>query len=276
MANTVLITGASSGIGLASAKLFFEKGWNIVATMRAPEKDTELKQLDPARMLVLRLDVQDLASIAPAVDAALAKFGTIDVLLNNAGYGQFGVFEMTSREKVQEQFDVNIFGLMDVTRAVLPHFRKNKKGGIINVSSGAGHFALPMTTMYCASKFALEGFTEALAFELASQNVFVKSIVPHGGVTSTNFSERLMASAANDPRFDQDYDAFVQKTVEYLKKMGTAQTMDSIDVAQVIFEAATDGSDRLRYMVGDDKRGFIKARYPKDDQEYVAFMREFF
>jgi NAD(P)-dependent dehydrogenase (short-subunit alcohol dehydrogenase family) len=109
-AKTIFITGASSGIGLASAKLFHQLGWNVVATMRTPEKDTELKALDPARMLVARLDLQDYASIQPAIQAGINKFSTIDLLLNNAGYGQNGLFEAISRETVQQQFDVNLFG----------------------------------------------------------------------------------------------------------------------------------------------------------------------
>jgi NAD(P)-dependent dehydrogenase (short-subunit alcohol dehydrogenase family) len=109
-AKTIFITGASSGIGLASAKLFHELGWNVVATMRTPEKDTELKALDPARMLVARLDLQDYTSIQPAIQAGIHKFSTIDVLLNNAGYGQNGLFEAIPRETVQQQFDVNLFG----------------------------------------------------------------------------------------------------------------------------------------------------------------------
>ncbi|KAL6306865.1 3-oxoacyl-reductase [Sparassis latifolia] len=258
MVNTIFITGASSGIGLASARLFFEKGWNVVATMRTPEKDTELKELASGRMLILRLDVQDLASIAPAVDAALAKFGSIDVLLNNAGYGQLGLFEMTPREKIQEQFGVNLFGLMDVTRAVLPHFRKHKKGGIINVSSGVGYSGMPMMSTYAASKFALEGFTEALAVELASQGVFVKLVVPHDGIGETSFSARARSSAALDAALMPDYGAFMDKSMEAIGKLSVAKGTEAKDVAQAIFEAATDGTDRLRYFVGDYEHSFIK------------------
>jgi NAD(P)-dependent dehydrogenase (short-subunit alcohol dehydrogenase family) len=110
MSKTIFITGASSGIGLASAKLFYGKGWNVVATMRSPEKDTELGELDSARVLILRVDLQDLKSINTAVESAINKFNKVDLLLNNAGYGQNGIFEMLSREQVQEQFAVNVFG----------------------------------------------------------------------------------------------------------------------------------------------------------------------
>lgn len=112
MPKSVFITGTSTGIGLATAKLFFEKGWNVVATLRNPEKDTELKQLDASRILVLKLDVTDINAIEQAVASAIARFGKIDLLINNAGYGQNGIFELTPREQVKEQMDVNVFGTL--------------------------------------------------------------------------------------------------------------------------------------------------------------------
>lgn len=184
MTKTILITGTSSGLGKATARLFAHEGWNVVATMRRPEEERELVQLP--NVLVTRLDVQDRVSITTAIEAAIARFGQIDALLNNAGFGLFGLFEATPPEKVAEQFNVNVFGVMDVTRALLPHFRQNKGGLILNISSGAGVFTLPMLSLYCASKFALEGFSEALSYELASQNIVVKIIEP-GGIANTKF-----------------------------------------------------------------------------------------
>ncbi|KAJ6511998.1 short-chain dehydrogenase [Mycena vitilis] len=194
---TIFITGASSGIGLASAKLFHEKGWNVIATMRNPV-DHELSKYSE-RMLTPRLDLQNFDSIKPALDAGIAEFSASDVLLNNAGYGQNGLFEAIPHETVQEQFDVNLFGLMEITRAILPHFRANGHGVVINVSSGAGFLALPMSSMYSARKSALEGFTEGISYEFASQNILAKSVVPHGGVTSTNFVDCFRKSTASDP-----------------------------------------------------------------------------
>lgn len=273
MTRTILITGASSGIGKASAELFHAKGWNVVATMRHPEKETELKALP--NVLVTRLDVQDQASIDEAVGAGIARFGRIDLLLNNAGYGQNGIFEATSREKIREQFDVNLFGVMDVTRAVLPHFREQKGGAIIDVSSGAGLFTLPTLSIYCASKFALEGFTEALSYELGALGISVKSVIPHGGVSATSFQARAAETFAADPTL-ADYDAFLDRAKRAFADMVAARMMSASDVADIIYEAATDGSDRLRYLVGDDARGFIKARTELDDQAYVDFMRSHF
>jgi NAD(P)-dependent dehydrogenase (short-subunit alcohol dehydrogenase family) len=273
MGKTVLITGASSGIGRATAILFASKGWNVVATLRAPEEATHLSALD--NVLVTRLDVQDLASIQHAVDAGIARFGAIDALVNNAGFGLYGLFEALSREEIQRQFNVNVFGVMDVTRAVLPHFRARKQGAVVNVSSGAGLFTLPMISMYCASKFALEGFTEALSYELASQNIAVRLVEPHGGVTGTRFAERSLGAFAKDPSLT-DYDAFVANTNEAFARMVAASTISADEVAQVIYDATTDVSGRLRYLIGDDARGFIKARRQMGDQQYVDYMRAWF
>jgi NAD(P)-dependent dehydrogenase (short-subunit alcohol dehydrogenase family) len=273
MKKTVLITGASSGIGQAAARLFHAQGWNVVATMRDPAGDTMLSALPG--VLVARLDVSDPASIDAAIAAGIARFGRIDTLLNNAGFGQYGLFEAISREQVQRQFDVNVFGVMDVTRAILPHFRGNKAGAVINVSSGAGLFTLPMISLYCASKFALEGFSEALSYELASQGIVVKLVIPHGGVSATRFSQRQAEGVALDPALT-DYDAFVARTNRAFANMTAARSMTSDDVAEVIWAAATDGSDQLRYLVGDDSRGFVKARRELPDQDYVNFMRAAF
>lgn len=131
MKQTILITGASSGIGKETAKLFQLKGWNVIATMRNPEAETVLTALD--RVLVARLDVTDLRSVERAVNDGIQKFGKIDVLLNNAGYGAYGTLESFSREKIVRQFNTNVIGLLDVTKAVLPHFRKNK-GGSLSIS----------------------------------------------------------------------------------------------------------------------------------------------
>jgi NAD(P)-dependent dehydrogenase (short-subunit alcohol dehydrogenase family) len=235
--------------------------------MRRPDASLEADNL-----LVEKLDVQDVDSIQHAVDAGIARFGAIDVLLNNAGYGQYGLFEALSREDIQTQFDVNVFGVMNVIRAVLPHFRERKSGVIVNVGSGAGIFTLPMISLYCASKFALEGFSEALSYELASQGIGVKLVDPHGGVTSTRFNERSAQSAAASAAL-KDYDSFVARTSEAFANLAAASTITAEEVAHVIHGAATDGTDRLRYLVGDDARGFIKARRSFDDQDYIDFMR---
>jgi NAD(P)-dependent dehydrogenase (short-subunit alcohol dehydrogenase family) len=229
-----------------------------------------LRKLD--NVLVTRLDVEDPVSIQQALQAGIARFGKIDVLINNAGFSLFGVFESISREKIQQQFDVNVFGVMDVTRAVLPHFRQNKAGVIINISSGAGVFALPMISLYNASKFALEGFTESLSYELRSQNILVKIVEP-GGVLETDFGKRTMAEASQVST-PQDYEPFVASALKVFGGLRAQRLATSNDVAQVIFEAANDDSDRLRYVATQEILPLIKARRETSEEAYMAFMRE--
>ena len=269
---TVLITGASTGLGRTAAGLFARSGWNVAATMRRAEDGAALAALP--NVLVTRLDVQDPQSIGSAIEAALARFGRIDALVNNAGYGLFGIFEGTPPEKVREQFYVNVFGLMDTIRAILPHFRANKRGLIINVSSGAGVFTLPMLSLYCASKFALEGFSESLSYELSSQNITVKVVEP-GGVVTTNFGKRSGAeAAANQPL--ADYDRFVAGANEIFAGLRASRKATEEDVARVILEAATDGSDRLRYVATADILPLVTARRETSEVDYMALMRATF
>jgi NAD(P)-dependent dehydrogenase (short-subunit alcohol dehydrogenase family) len=272
MSKTVLITGTSSGLGKTTAQLFARQGWNVIATMRSPADGTDLASQD--NVLVVRLDVQDSDSIARAIAEGIARFGKIDALINNAGFGLFGVFEATSREKIQEQFDVNVFGVMDVTRAMLPHFRQNEAGIVLNISSGAGVFALPMISLYCASKFALEGFSESLAYELAPLGITVKVVEP-GGVISTNFGKRSGAEAGQAKAMP-DYDAFATATGEIFDGLRAQRLATEDEVAKVIFDATTDGSDQLRYVATKDIAPLVTARRETSEQEYIAMMRSKF
>ncbi|MFZ1055957.1 MAG: SDR family NAD(P)-dependent oxidoreductase, partial [Opitutaceae bacterium] len=170
-----------------------------------------------------------------------------------------------------EQFGVNVFGVMNVTRAILPHFRQNRGGLILNIGSGAGVYTLPMLSLYCASKFALEGFTESVAYELASQNVIVKMIEP-GGVLSTNFGRRSGAESANNAVLP-DYDAFVAHVGAVFDSLGAERLATEDDVARVVYEAATDGKSRLRYVATDDIKPLVKSRRETSEDEYMAFMR---
>lgn len=265
MSKTVLITGSSSGFGRDTALAFLREGWNVAATMRTPREDLP-------GAFVPKLDVQDRSSIDSAVAATIERFGSLDVLVNNAGFGLFGVFEETPRERLVEQLDVNVLGVMDVTRAVLPQMRKQRSGVIVNVSSGAGVFALPMISAYSASKFALEGFSESLWYELAPLGIRVKIAEP-GGVTSTRFGERSAAEAAH-ARAIPDYAEFLQKahaTFERLRKSRALATSEG--VARGIFEAATDGTDQLRYVLSQDIAPLVSKRRESSEREYIEFMR---
>jgi NAD(P)-dependent dehydrogenase (short-subunit alcohol dehydrogenase family) len=270
MTRTVLITGSSTGFGEATGRLFAERGWNVVATMRRTEDGAALAVLD--NVLVTRLDVEDRGSIDAGITAGIERFGRIDVLINNAGFGLYGVFEATPREKLMEQFAVNVFGLMDVTRAILSHFRANRAGVIVNISSGAGVFTLPMSSLYCASKFAMEGFSEALSYELAGLGIAVKIVEP-GGVTSTNFVARSDQEAALASPLP-DYRPFVTAANEIFDGLRAARAGSTSDgVAEAIFAAATDGTDRLRYIATEEIKPLIAMRRETSEDEYIAFMR---
>jgi NAD(P)-dependent dehydrogenase (short-subunit alcohol dehydrogenase family) len=192
---TVVITGASSGIGQATAEFFAARGWNVAATMRTPAK-ANFAGPGAERIKVYRLDVTDEASISEAVAAIIADFGRLDVLVNNAGYGLVGLFEAMTPEQVRRQFDTNVIGLMNVTRAVLPQMRAQKAGHIINVASVAGRMSLPLYSLYCSSKWAVEGFSEALTYELDTHNIKVRIIEP--GPIKTDFMSRSLDVANSD------------------------------------------------------------------------------
>lgn len=239
---TVFITGASSGIGLATARLFQDKGWNVVATMRSPEKAEALMKNE--RTLVLRLDVTDLGSIRSALKEAIARFGSVDVLVNNAGYGLVGPFEASTPEQVQRQINTNVIGLMNVTREFIPLFRERRNGIIVNVSSMGGRITFPLYSVYHATKWAVEGFSEALVYELEPFNVRVKIIEP--GAIKTDFYDRSQ-DLMTKPGLTA-YDSFVAKAMAKVQQTGATAPGPDV-VAMTIFRAATDGSWRLRYPV---------------------------
>lgn len=263
MSKTILITGASTGIGKATAMLFHDKGWNVIATMRKPEAETDLSKLD--NVLVTRLDVTDSASIRSAVAAGIERFGKIDVAVNNAGYGAFGPLEAFSMDGIRRQFDTNVIGLLEVTKAVLPHFRANKSGVVVNISSIAGKVTFPLGTLYHGTKFAVEGLSEALGFELGAIGAKVKIVEP--GAIRTDFAGRSF-DFTNDESLEE-YQGIVQAITG-----GFEQVMENASeakvVADVIYEAATDGTDQLRYTAGEDAKEYLANRKAVDDAAYIT------
>lgn len=266
MNKTILITGTSSGLGRATAKHFHEKGWNVVATMRTPEQETELTRLE--RMLVTRLDVQDSLSIRSAVDAGLARFGRIDALVNNAGYGAYGPLEATPLEKIRRQFDVNVLGLLATTQALLPHFRENRGGLIVNVSSIGGRVTFPLGTLYHGTKFAVEGISESLHYELGPLGIRVKVVEP-GGI-KTDFGGRSL-DFNNDPTLTE-YQPLVQGVLGVLGPLVANGSPPEL-IAEIIYAATTDGTDRLRYEAGADAVQFMAGRRAADDATFFASMK---
>jgi NAD(P)-dependent dehydrogenase (short-subunit alcohol dehydrogenase family) len=269
MKRTVLVTGASSGFGRETSKLFQKNGWNVIATMRSPEKEKELTKSE--NVLVTKLDVQDTVSVKAAIKAGLEKFDRIDAVVNNAGYGLMGVFESATKEQIKKQFEVNLFGMMDVTQEVLPHFRANGGGTIINISSFGGFVGLPFGSLYNSTKFAVEGFSEALSHELFKLNIAVKIVEP-GGV-ETNFRGGLDIIKNEIPEYDPLLSSF---WANYAKATETLPKATAEDVANMIYNAATDGKTQLRYVVGDDAQFYIDTKMKNPDQEFVRLIRGLF
>lgn len=264
---TILITGASSGIGKATAQHFQAQGWNVIATMRTPEKETELNQLD--NVLVERLDVLDLESIDQAIANGVAKFGKIDVLVNNAGYGAYGPLEAFPRENIIRQFNTNVIGLMDVTRAITPHFREHKSGVIVNISSVGGQMTFPLGSLYHGTKFAVEGISESLNYEMNQIGVKVKLVEP--GFIATDFAGRSFDFQGGDIA---DYSTIVQALMARWQDPETMkQASQPSVVAEVIYAAATDGTDQMRYRAGEDAHALLDNRKKLNDADFTALMK---
>ena len=265
MPRTVLITGASTGIGRATAERFHREGWNVGATMRSPD-DRELSQLPNVQ--VTRLDVTDQESITTAVAEVSERFGSIDVLVNNAGFGAYGPLEITSSETIRRQFDTNVIGLLEVTRAVIPIMRRQGDGVIVNISSMGGRMAFPFGSLYHGSKFAVEGISEALAYEMMTLGVKVKVVEP--GAVSTDFGGRSLALTV-DPE-GGPYGAALQTFLTNMATMMQDGIAGSEEPADVIFTAATDGTSQFRYISGDDAATILGARQSMDDAAFMGMI----
>lgn len=268
MTKTILITGSSSGIGRSAARKFAVEGWNVVATMPDTSAPHGLEQSES--LVIAPLDVRDAAQCVEAVEAAIARFGQIDVLLSNAGFGQYGAFEAISPEQIQDQFAVNVFGAMNILRAVLPGFRERGEGQVLVTSSAGARAGLPTSELYISTKFALEGFFESVWYELRAVGVSVKLIEP-GGV-DTGFhktaDQKTAAGGGIAP-----YDAMYAKVVESRDKIIASGKLSSPElVADILFAAATDGSARLRYLAGKDAEELVESIRQKSEAEVLGMI----
>jgi short-subunit dehydrogenase len=266
MGSTVLITGASSGIGKATALLFHQRGWNVIATMRSPEKVTGLQGLE--RLHCIRLDVTEPNSIQSAIDQTLLTFGRIDVVVNNAGYALMGPFETCELAQIRRQFETNVFGLMAVSQAVLPYFRKQNSGTIINISSIGGRLTFPLYSLYHSTKWAIEGFSESLHYELSALGIRVKLVEP--GPIKTDFYER---SADRQIQLDPDYQPFYQQVMPKMDKAGDSGSPPEA-VAEVIWRAATDNRKKLRYAAGKYSGFLLTLRKILPEPLFYQFIRQ--
>jgi len=241
---TVLITGSSSGIGLWTALYFHQKGWNVIASMRnAKERQTKLHEVKGID--VLDLDVTDDEQIGGVVDGLFKRYGRLDVVVNNAGFGAVGPFEGLSKEQAYRQYETNFFSVLEMCRRVLPIMRKQRSGVIINVSSIAGRMGFPKHCLYSSSKWALEGFSESLSYEVRPFGIKIKIVEP--GLIKTDFYGRSKETVGTLPK---DYESVLKDGYIFgLDAEGIDSKLSSHPkvVAKTIFRAATDTSHKMRY-----------------------------
>ncbi|MDO4175384.1 MAG: SDR family oxidoreductase [Eubacteriales bacterium] len=272
MQKTILITGCSTGLGNTAAKTFARNGWNVIATMRRPVNSLE-KEF-PERIKVVRLDVTEPQTIYDAIHKGIKQFGEINAVVNNAGYGFGAIFEATPMEDIRAIFETNVFGVINVLQAAIPYFRTQGGGTIVNVSSSIGIVAAPLRAVYAATKFAVEGLTESLFYELESQNIFIRLVEP-GFMTTTNFMTSPAARHADkDIPVPESYKLYHTSfmAVQDAPPSGVA---DVNHVAEQIYLAACDKSTKLRYPAGPDAERLINIRWSKPDIEYMEEMCHF-
>ncbi|MFF0227875.1 SDR family oxidoreductase [Streptomyces sp. NPDC004629] len=261
---TVLVTGGSSGFGRAALASFLAQGWNVAATARQPSAQGQQGPAD--NLLVCAMDVRDADSVAAAVERAVERFGRLDCVVNNAGAGLLSVFEATPMTAVRELFETNVFGMMRVTHAVLPYFAAQGEGRVVNVSSGSGIVPEPLMSVYAATKFAVEGFTESLRYELAIRNVVVKLVEP-GLVPDTNFVQRTAETSRAVP-VPPAYEGYVRRIVARFQEDSPYRLATEGTVADAIVTAASDNTTHLRYVVGEDTEVAASMRRETSEKDY--------
>ncbi|MBV8326603.1 SDR family oxidoreductase [Chryseobacterium sp.] len=254
---TIFITGASTGLGKAAALLFQNKGWRVIATMRNPETATELLALE--NVSVLPLDVTNPEQIQTAVEKSL-ELGEIDVVFNNAGYGLLGPLEALTDEQIVRQINTNLLGVIRVTQAFIPYFREKGAGTFISTTSIGGLITFPLNSIYHATKWALEGWSESMAFELKPFGIDIKTVSP-GGI-KTDFVSRSLDSATSSA-----YEKMTDSLFSAMEGMMEAASAPE-QIAEVVYEAATDGKNKLRYVAGEDAKALYAQRLELGDEAF--------
>jgi NAD(P)-dependent dehydrogenase (short-subunit alcohol dehydrogenase family) len=271
-----LVTGTSSGMGLETALLLARSGFYTYASMRNLEKSNNITQIANREKLplqVVQLDVNDDISAKGVIHNIGTEKGRIDVLVNNAGYGLFGSLEDTSIEETKAQFETNFFGVVRVTQQVLPLMRKQSSGTIVNVSSVGGRIGLPVLSAYHSTKFALEGLSESILYELEPFGIRVVIIEP--GVIRTNImNSSVLAKKALDPK--SPYSSLMRKVENSFKSMLENAASPPQEVAKVILQAVTSDRPQLRYTVGEDAANIIRAKTTMSDTEFGALIKQQF
>jgi NAD(P)-dependent dehydrogenase (short-subunit alcohol dehydrogenase family) len=262
-----VVTGSSTGIGYETALSLARNGFLTYATMRNLNKSENMKMVATKENLPIRikqLDVTDDISVTNAVQAISSEAGRIDVLVNNAGYGLNGAFEDLAMDEIKAQYETNVFGLIRMTQAVLPIMRRQKSGTIVNISSGAGRFGFPSGSAYVSTKFAVEGLSESMSYELEPFGIKVAIVEP--GVIRTNFADGLVvAKKSKDP--SSPYSQLMQKAANGFEKMMKNASSPDL-VANVVLNAVRNENPSLRYLAGNDVEEWLGKRNMADEESY--------
>ncbi|PPG40815.1 SDR family oxidoreductase [Pseudoclavibacter sp. RFBA6] len=259
--STIFITGTSTGLGRAAVELFSARGWRVIATMRAPEKEMELGELPGVTLK--GLDVTDPDAIVRVVAETLAE-EPVDVLFNNAGYGLAGPFEAATDEQIVQNIATNLLGVMRVTKELIPHFRERGAGVILTTTSIGGKVTMPFTSVSHAAKFGAEGWSEGLSYELAPFGIRVKTLAP-GGIR-TDFGGRSLHQTAHP-----DYlEALIQATSRFRDPSRDSTRSSAEQVAQAAFDAVTDGTEQISYVVGQDAQEYLGMREQLGQAGFVS------
>ena len=268
-----VVTGTSTGIGYETSLMLARNGFLTFATMRNLNKSDNIKSIAAKENLPIRitqLDVTDDVSIKNAVQTILTDKGRIDVLVNNAGYVLEGAFEDLSVDEIKAQYETNVFGLIRTTQAVLPIMRKQKSGIIVNISSAAGRFGYPGGSAYISTKFAVEGLSESMAYEL--EPFGIKVVVVEPGVIRTNiFDSVVVARKSQDP--NSPYTQITQKMASAFEEMMKNASSPEL-VAKVVLEAVTNENPNFRYLAGKDVENWLGAKRNMSDEEFYKMMKQ--
>jgi NAD(P)-dependent dehydrogenase (short-subunit alcohol dehydrogenase family) len=268
-----VVTGSSTGIGYETSLILARNGFLTYATMRNLNKSESIESITTKENLpihIKQLDVTDDTSVKNAVEAISSETGRIDLLVNNAGYGLNGAFEDLAMDEIKAQYETNLFGLIRTTQAVLPIMRRQKSGTIINISSGAGRFGFPGSSAYVSTKFAVEGLSESMSYELEPFGIKVVLVEP--GVIKTNFVDGMViARKSQDPK--SPYSQIIQKMVTGLEEMMKNGSSPDL-VAKVVLNAATNENPSLRYLAGNDVEQLLESKRKMPDEEFYKMMKQ--
>ena len=264
---TIFITGASTGLGRATAKLFAERGWKVIATMRNPDKETELSKIENINLLPL--DVTNLDQIKETTKIAL-QMGDVDVVFNNAGYGLVGPLEGMTDEQLVNQINTNLLGVMRVTKEFIPYFREKGKGLFITTTSIGGFVTFPFNSAYHATKWALEGWSESMAFELNPFGIGIKTVSP--GIIFTDFVSRSLVMSQHESYTEMSDK--VRSKFSDPKRVENGSTAEQI--AEVVYTAAIDGKSQHRYVAGKDAIAAYNYRLEVGDEAFRNGIKESF